>query len=56
MVGGMFDDYMLRPALVAQRANMLAELQCGPGWLAQRRGFDSRPDRYRGFACILFKL
>jgi len=29
------------PALVAQWAKTLTELQCRPGWLARRRGFDS---------------
>jgi len=54
---------------MAQWANMLAELQCGPGWLARHREFDSRCcrnvetvsacyeikflGRYRGFDCIL---
>ena len=57
----------MRPAVMAQRANMLAELQCGPGWLARRHGFDSccwhvesgsawlnSRAGTRGFACVLF--
>jgi len=27
---------------MAQWAKTLAELQCGPGWLARQHGFDSR--------------
>ena len=35
--------YNIKSASVAQWANALAEPQCsGPGWLTQRRGFDSR--------------
>jgi len=42
------------PALVAQWANTLAELQCGSGWLARRRGFDSRCRHIESGFCMLW--
>jgi len=46
-------DCLCGPAFVTQWANTLAELQCGPGWLAQRRGFDSRCRHVKSGFCML---
>jgi len=44
----------LKPTLVAQWVNTLAELQCGPGWLAQRCGFDSCWRHVESGFCMLW--
>ena len=47
-------EHMLGPALVAQWANTLAELQCGPGWLALWHGFDSCCRHVKSGLCMLW--